>query len=51
MVRHKVRRLPVTENGRLVGMLAQADIAIEAKPKDVGKVVEEISQPAYGAKR
>jgi CBS domain-containing protein len=51
MVRHKVRRLPVTENGRLVGMLAQADVAIEAKPKDVGKAVEEISQPAHGAKR
>jgi CBS domain-containing protein len=51
MVRHKVRRLPVTENGRLVGMLAQADIAIEAKPKDVGKAVEEISQPASGVKR
>jgi CBS domain-containing protein len=51
MVRHKVRRLPVVENGRLVGMLAQADVAAEAKPKDVGKAVEEISQPAYGTKR
>jgi CBS domain-containing protein len=45
MVRHQVRRLPVTEDGRLVGMLAQADIAVEAKPKRVGEAVEEISRP------
>jgi CBS domain-containing protein len=45
MVRHQVRRLPVTEDGRLVGMLAQADIAIEAKSKDVGETVEQISRP------
>jgi CBS domain-containing protein len=46
MARHQVRRLPVVEDGRLVGMLAQADVAIEAKAKDVGEVVEEISHPA-----
>jgi CBS domain-containing protein len=45
MVRHQVRRLPVTEEGRLVGMLAQADIAIGAKSKDVGETVEQISKP------
>lgn len=28
MGRHRVRRLPVTENGRLVGMLSQADLAL-----------------------
>jgi CBS domain-containing protein len=45
MARHRVRRLPVVEGGRLVGMLAQADVALEAKEKKVGETVEEISQP------
>jgi CBS domain-containing protein len=44
MARHQVRRLPVVEEGRLVGMLAQADVALEAKEK-VGEAVEQISQP------
>ena len=29
MARHQVRRLPVVENGRLVGVVAQADIALK----------------------
>ncbi len=45
MARHKVRRLPVLEEGRLVGMLAQADVALEANEKNVGEMVEQISQP------
>ena len=45
MARHKIRRLPVLEEGRLVGMLAQADIALGAKEDKVGEMVEEISQP------
>jgi len=45
MARHKVRRLPVLEQGRLVGMLAQADVALEAKEEMVGEMVEQISQP------
>jgi CBS domain-containing protein len=45
MARHQVRRLPVVEEGRLVGMLAQADVALEAREKKVGETVEEISQP------
>jgi CBS domain-containing protein len=45
MARHQVRRLPVVEeDGRLVGVLAQADVAQEAKPKDTGRMVEEISE-------
>jgi CBS domain-containing protein len=44
MARHKVRRLPVLEGGRLVGMLAQADIALGAKEEKVGEMVEQISQ-------
>jgi CBS domain-containing protein len=45
MARHQVRRLPVVEEGRLVGMLAQADVALEAKEKKVGETIEEISKP------
>jgi CBS domain-containing protein len=46
MARYQVRRLPVVEQGRLVGMLAQADVALEAKEKKVGETVEEISKPS-----
>ena len=45
MAQHQVRRLPVVDDGHLVGVVAQADVAQEAKEKDVGHVVEEISKP------
>jgi len=45
MARHRVRRLPVVADGRLVGILAQADVAIEAEGKNAGEMLEEISQP------
>jgi CBS domain-containing protein len=45
MAQHRVRRLPVVEQDRLVGVLAQADAAIDAKEKKVGETVEQISQP------
>jgi CBS domain-containing protein len=44
MAQHQVRRLPVVDDGQLVGVVAQADVAHEAKEKDVGHVVEEISR-------
>jgi CBS domain-containing protein len=45
MATHQVRRLPVVEeDGRVVGVLAQADVAEEAKPKKTGELVEEISK-------
>jgi len=45
MASNQVRRLPVVaEDGRLVGVLAQADVAREAKDKQTGQLVEEISK-------
>lgn len=49
MASYKVRRLPVVDDGnRLIGVLAQADAALEAKEKAVGQMVEEISRPPEG---
>ena len=45
MARHQVRRLPITEEGRLVGILAQADVAAEVGDKETGRLVEAISEP------
>jgi CBS domain-containing protein len=45
----QVRRIPVVDDGnRLVGMLSQADVALEAKEKDVGELVGQISKPQAG---
>jgi CBS domain-containing protein len=46
MAQHQVRRLPVVEEDRLVGILAQADVALEEKEKKTGELVEAISQPS-----
>jgi CBS domain-containing protein len=49
MATYQVRRLPVVdEDNRLVGIVAQADVALQAKEKDVGQMVEGISQPPAG---
>lgn len=49
MAMHQVRRLPVVdEDDRLVGVVAQADVAMEAKEKDVGQMLEDISQTPTG---
>jgi CBS domain-containing protein len=51
MARHQVRRLPVVENGRLVGIVAQADIALRENEKKTGELVEAISEPSEGERR
>ncbi len=45
MARHQVRRLPVVENDRLVGMVAQADIALKESER-TGELVGAISEPS-----
>ena len=45
MARHQVRRLPVVESGRLVGMVAQADIALKESQR-TGELVGAISEPS-----
>lgn len=44
MAEHQVRRLPVVDGGRLVGVIAQADVARTAGGQVVGEVVESISR-------
>jgi CBS domain-containing protein len=45
MARHQVRRLPVVEeDGKLVGIVAQADIARNASDEKTGDLVEDISK-------
>ncbi len=45
MAQHQIRRLPVVEeDGRLVGVLAQADVARHGDDTETGQVVEQISK-------
>jgi len=45
MAQHQVRRLPVVEeDGRLVGIVAQADVARKGDDTQTGQVVQEISE-------
>jgi CBS domain-containing protein len=45
MAKHQVRRLPVVEeDGRLVGVVAQADVAKHGDDARTGDLVEEISK-------
>lgn len=41
---HAVRRLPVIDGDKVVGMVSQADIARVASDKQVGRLVETISE-------
>jgi CBS domain-containing protein len=43
MVDHKVRRLPVIDGDRLVGVVSQGDLATNCPPERVGELVAAIS--------
>jgi CBS domain-containing protein len=43
MIDHKVRRLPVIDGHRLVGVISQADVATNVDEERVGDLVEAIS--------
>ena len=44
MATHQVRRLPVIDGDKMIGMLSQADLATNADERTVGDTVEAISQ-------
>ncbi len=44
MEEYQVRRLPVIDDHTLIGMLAQADVALALSPERVGETVSEISE-------
>lgn len=44
MEQHQIRRVPVVdERGCCTGMIAQADVARDGKPKEVGELVRKVS--------
>ena len=45
MKSEQVRRIPVCEGDRLVGIIAQADVAREGRDRKTGDMVERISEP------
>jgi CBS domain-containing protein len=46
MEERKIRRVPVVDaSGRLVGIVAQADVARHASRKDAGELVRDVSTP------
>jgi CBS domain-containing protein len=50
MQKHQVRRLPVIDKeGRCIGMIAQADIALHAASAEVARTLMEISKPVKAA--
>jgi CBS domain-containing protein len=46
MIQYGVRRLPVIDGDRLVGMVSQADVARETSPEKAGELVAALSRAA-----
>jgi len=46
MTEHRVRRLPVLDGERLVGVVCQADVAAHLPPEKVGRLVRAITASA-----
>lgn len=51
MKEYQVRRIPIVDDqGRILGVIAQADIALKVgKPQEVTETLKEISKPAQAA--
>ena len=48
MAKSQIRRLPVVEKGKLLGIVVTAQLARREKASDVGETIKEISEPASG---
>ena len=48
MAERQVRRLPVVEDGHLVGILVTAHLARRSNARDVGETIKGISEPKSG---
>jgi CBS domain-containing protein len=51
MARNSLRRLPVVDDAQLVGILAQADVALEEKEEATGELVQAISKAPESERR
>lgn len=48
MERHQIRRMPVVDGaGKILGIVAQADIALKTSAQETGRIVRDISQPIH----
>ena len=48
MAEFQVRRLPVVDDGRLVGIVVTAQLARKESKSEMGETIKEISEPASG---
>ena len=47
MQEHQIRRIPIVDaDDRVIGIVAQADVALKDQPEKVSKTVAEISRTA-----
>jgi CBS domain-containing protein len=50
MQEHQIRRIPILDaQDRVIGIVAQADLALKDKPERVSKTVAEIAEPSAAA--
>jgi CBS domain-containing protein len=50
MSEYQIRRLPIVEEGRLVGIVSIGDISVQGDQIEAGGALEEISKPAMPRK-
>jgi CBS domain-containing protein len=48
MSKHQIRRLPIIDGGRLVGMVSMADLARAANYRVTGSTLHDVSEPGTG---